>query len=109
MPLSRLLACCGILALGIALVLATGCKKTAKKDPPPDSKPQPAVPNAGGGGEGKGASGVIPAGWEEARDTVAGFRILMPGKTADSCRLLGRKPPGETVAAKFDVALREGS
>jgi hypothetical protein len=78
MPFARLRF--GFLAVGIALVLAAGCKKPAKKEAPPDSNPRPAVPNAGGGGDGKAASGTIPAGWDEARDTVAGFRVLIPGK-----------------------------
>jgi hypothetical protein len=67
-------------------VVALGCKKNTKKDGGGDSTPPP-VDKSGPGSSGgdprnkSQTSGSIPAGWEEARDTVAGFRLLMPGKT----------------------------
>ena len=77
----------------LALVAVVGCKKKAKNDPPPDGNPQLIDPLAGGGeagGAGGGGAGVgkgggpkppaAPAGWHEARDTVAGFRLLVPNK-----------------------------
>ena len=70
MPLSRYRW--GFLVLGIVLALATGCKKTAKKEARRRTASRSrAVPNAGGGGEGKGASGVIPAGWKSATPSLA--------------------------------------
>src|SRR5687768_8537414 len=72
----------------LALVPVVGCKKKGKTDTPPDSNPQITNPNLGGGtgdGGGGGKTGgtntpAAPAGWHEARDTVAGFRLLVPNK-----------------------------
>jgi hypothetical protein len=74
--------------LVLALALLAGCKKNAKKtasestDSPP---PNPGSPFNPGGvrvdPNSRTGGGDIPEGWAEARDTVAGFRLLMPGRT----------------------------
>jgi hypothetical protein len=63
-----------------------GCKKSTKKDggdstPPLVDKSGPGSSGGDPRSKGRAGGGDVPAGWEEARDTVARFRLLMPGKT----------------------------
>jgi hypothetical protein len=68
--------------LFLALVLLAGCKKNTKKntgdgtDPPP---PNPGSPFNPGIDLNTRTAGGPPAGWNEARDPVGGFRIYLPG------------------------------
>ena len=76
---------CVALAALVAAVLAAGCKKK-KPDPAADDAPNtPAgTPGpAGGAAAGGGAqpAGGPPAGWSEARDTIGGFRLFVPGQS----------------------------
>ena len=68
------------LALAALLIaaVALGCKKEAKKNINNDSDPAAVVPGQGTGDPGR--TGGPPAGWAEARDTVGGFRLFMPGR-----------------------------
>ena len=66
-------------AVVVLIFFAVGCKKEQKKDPAPDSVPAPG--NNSGGGTPPVGSGTpaAPAGWQEGRDTVGGYKMLLPG------------------------------
>jgi hypothetical protein len=67
----------------VAVVLAFGCKKKKPTDTGGDSNPNaPNVTIGGGGGGNVPGAGDAPAGWSEARDTVGGYRVFLPGKTS---------------------------
>ena len=72
-----------VFAALVVAVLVVGCKKT--KPAPADDAPTPAAgtPGPAGGAAAGGAqpAGGPPAGWSEARDTIGGFRLFVPGSS----------------------------
>ena len=73
------------LAALVVTVFAFGCKKN-KPAPSDDSNPntnaQPGAPDATPGAGNTPATNPAPAGWSEARDTVGGYRVFLPGRTS---------------------------
>ncbi len=64
---------CVALAALVAAVFAVGCKK-AKPADTGDSNPNTPTGTPG-------PAGGPPAGWSEARDTIGGFRLFVPGRS----------------------------
>jgi len=69
------------LAIGLAVALASGCKKDKKAAPTDNSPPSvnPGGTSGGKNGQGRETASGPPAGWCEARDAVGGYRVFMPG------------------------------
>lgn len=68
------------LAAGVVLLLlAAGCKKEQKKAPPPDNAPPP-ITGEETGKPAVGSESSATPGWFEGRDTVGGYKMLLPGR-----------------------------
>lgn len=71
---------CVALAALVAVALAAGCKKK-KPDPAADDAPNTPAGTPGPAGGGAQPAGGPPVGWSEARDTIGGFRLFVPGRS----------------------------